>query len=207
MHRVLILDDHALVRGGFCRLLENSGDFAIAAEASTASEALAMARRERPDVAVIDLSLGTGSNGLALLTQMATLLPAMKRVVLSMHDDPGVVQRALDAGADGYVTKAVAPDELLCLLRRVMLGQRALSSDLASQEDRTRRRQLSPRELQTVRGLVSDKPPKAIAIDLGISDKTLYRHRANLMEKLGIRTTHELKRIAIEQGWLLDPQG
>ena len=204
MPTILLIDDHAIVREGFKRLFEGDTGFTVVAEAHSVDEGLAAAHRHLPDIAVIDLSLGLGGNGMALVSQLAEELPAMKRVVVSMHDEPALVLRALDSGADGYVTKAVAADELIGLLRRVVEGEIALSSDLAASTTSTAGSslRLTPRECETLRGLLSELPPKAVAADLGISDKTLYRHRANLMEKLGARTTGELARIARERGLL-----
>jgi two-component system uhpT operon response regulator UhpA len=120
-----------------------------------------------------------------------------------MHDDSGLVLRALQQGARGYFTKAVAADELLDGLRRVHAGEVVLSSDLSPPVSNPAPL-LTPRERATLRGLLSDRPPKAIAYDLGISDKTLYRHRANLMEKLGARSNADLARITRERGLLAD---
>lgn len=205
MRRILLIDDHAIVREGFKRLFEGAEDFTVVAEATSADEALAAARNLQPDIAVVDLNLGGGGSGLALLPQLAVAAPAAKRVVLSMHDDPGLVLRALDSGAHGYITKAVAHDELPALLRRLDEGGVVLSSDLSRPAGQVRQASgLTERERETLRGLLSDRPPKAIAADLGISDKTLYRHRANLMEKLGARSQGDLVRIARERGLLLD---
>lgn len=187
------------------RLFERSPDFTVVGEASDAESALSMARNLQPDIAVIDLNLGAGRSGLEIIAKLAMVAPAMKRVVLSMHDDMGLVLRALDSGAHAYVTKAVAHDELPGLLRRLDEGKVLLSSDLASPSRSPRTApSLTDRERATLRGLLSGRAPKAIAADLGISDKTLYRHRANLMEKLGARSHTELTRIARERGLLLD---
>lgn len=205
MRRILLIDDHAIVREGFKRLFDGAEDFTVVAEAANADEALVAARNLQPDVVVIDLNLGGGGSGLALIQHLAAVAPAAKRVVLSMHDDPGLVLRALDSGADGYVTKAVAHDELPTLLRQLDEGGIVLSSDLSRPVNPTRHSSsLTERERATLRGLLSDRPPKAIAADMGISDKTLYRHRANLMEKLGARSQGDLVRIARERGLLLD---
>lgn len=203
MPRLLLIDDHAIVREGFKRLLEGLPGFEVAGEAATADEALQLARRGIADIAILDISLGTGGSGLGLLPLLAQAAPSMKRVMLSMHDDPGLVMRALESGADGYVTKAVAADELPALLLRIVSGEQALSSDLAPSGMRTHAGPtLTQRECETLRGLLADRPPKAVAADLGISDKTLYRHRANLMEKLGARTRADLVRIVRERGLL-----
>lgn len=204
MLRILLVDDHAIVREGFKRLFDGDGGFCVVAEAGDAASALDAARRLRPDIAVLDLSLG-GDSGLELLRRIRAAVPEVACVMLSMHDDPGLVMRALDDGARGYVSKAVAAEELPGLLRRVARGEVALSSDLAPPSPAARRAiLLTQRERDTLRGLLSGQPPKVVAAELGISDKTLYRHRANLMEKLGARNPSELQRIARELGLWLD---
>ncbi len=204
MIRVLLIDDHAIVREGFKRLIESSPDFLVVAEARNADEALSALERVSAEIAVVDISLGDGaSSGLDLIALLRDLMHGLRCVVLSMHDDSGLVLRALEQGARGYFTKAVAADELLDGLRRVAAGEVVLSSDLAPPVS-TPAPLLTPRERATLRGLLADRAPKAIAYDLGISDKTLYRHRANLMEKLGARNATELARIARERGLLAD---
>lgn len=204
MLRILLIDDHAIVRAGFKSLIAGTEGFEVVAEAGNAASALEMARRHQPDLAVLDLSLG-GDSGLSLLPRLRDAVPGMRVVLLSMHEDPSLVLRAVEEGAQGYVTKAVAAEELIALLRRAATGEIVFSSDLlpnTGQASHTVR--LTPRERETLRGLLSDRPPKAIAADLGISDKTLYRHRANLMEKLGARTQGDLTRIVREHGLLLE---
>lgn len=205
MPRILLIDDHAMVREGFRRLLEEADGFEVVAEAGTPGEALAAARTHAPDLALVDLSLGTESSGLVLLLQLHETFPAMRCVVLSMHDDPGLVLRALERGAQGFFSKAVAAEELIEGLRRVLDGERVLSSDLAPDSTQSQACSLTQRERETLRGLLSGLPPKVVAAALGISDKTLYRHRANLMEKLGARHPGELAQIARERGLLVDP--
>ena len=191
------------MRAGFRRLLESGGGFAVVAEAGTPGDAVAAAREHAPVIALVDLSLGQDS-GLLLLHALQEVRPGIRCVVLSMHDDPGLVIRALERGARGYFTKAVAAEELLLGLRRVLDGEVVLSSDLSAPGGPPPGTPLTPRERETLRGLLSNLPPKAIAATLGISDKTLYRHRANLMEKLGARHPGELARIARERGLLVD---
>ncbi|WP_342315587.1 response regulator transcription factor [Lysobacter sp. FW306-1B-D06B] len=196
------MDDHAIVREGFKRLFHNSARYEVVAEAGDAARALEILRSRPIDVAVIDLSLSTADGGLVLLRALSKHMPHIKRVVVSMHDDPGVVLRSLDEGAQGYVTKSVAISELVSILDRVMRGEVALSSDVSQAIERPRDFGLTQRELETLRGLLSELPPKAIAADLGISVKTLYRHRTSLMEKLGARTLPALARAARERGYL-----
>ena len=202
MIRPLLVDDHAIVREGFKRLFHNTGRYEVVAEAADAAQALEIVRIRPIDVAVIDLSLATADGGLVLLRTLGSKLPQVRRVVVSMHSDPGVVLRALDEGAHGYVTKTAAIAELVSVLDRVMKGDVALSSDVGQAVDRPRDFGLTPRELETLRGLLSELPPKAIAADLGISVKTLYRHRTSLMVKLGVRTLPALARVARERGYL-----
>lgn len=204
MIRVLLIDDHAIVREGFKRLIESSPGFVVVAEASNADEALSRLERVSADIALVDISLGNGGgSGLDLIALLRDLMGGLRCVVLSMHDDSGLVLRALQQGARGYFTKAVAADELLDGLRRIHAGEVVLSSDLSPPVSNPSPL-LTPRERATLRGLLSDRPPKAIAYDLGISDKTLYRHRANLMEKLGARSNADLARITRERGLLAD---
>lgn len=205
MPRILLIDDHAMVREGFRRLLEEADGFEVVAEAGTPGEALAAARAHAPELALVDLSLGSESSGLVLLLQLHETFPSMRCVVLSMHDDPGLVLRALERGAQGFFSKAVAAEELIEGLRRVLQGERVLSSDLAPPSTNAPACALTQRERETLRGLLSGLPPKVVAAALGISDKTLYRHRANLMEKLGARHPGELAQIARERGLLVDP--
>lgn len=204
MHRVLLIDDHAVVREGFRRLLEEAEGFEVVAQAGTPAEAVAAARRHKPDLALVDLSLGNENSGLVLLAQLQEAVEGLRCVMLSMHDDPALVVRAIERGAQGYFTKAVAPEELIEGLRRVLAGERVLSSDLTPANPGAPTCTLTQRERDTLRGLLSGLPPKVVAAALGISDKTLYRHRANLMEKLGARHAGELAQIARERGLLVD---
>lgn len=198
----MLLDDHEIVREGFKRLFENTGRYQVVAEARDVAQALDAVRALSLDMAVIDLSLTSGEGGLLLLRALARSASQIRRVVVSMHSDPGIVLRALDEGAQGYVTKAVAISELVSILDRVMLGEIALSSDVSGATLHSKDHGLTQRELETLRGLMSELPPKAIAADLGISVKTLYRYRSNLMEKLGVRTVPALARVARERGYL-----
>ncbi len=207
MIRVLLIDDHAIVREGFKRLIASSSAFEVAAEASNGKDALAALKDAPFDIAVLDLNLGSGSSsGFDLLAQIRQRHPEVRCVVLSMYDDPGLVLRAFAQGAHGYFTKAIAPEELLAGLHRVVAGDRALSSDLAPPGAGSAPH-LTQRERETLRGLVSNRTPKQIAFDLGISDKTLYRHRANLLEKLGASSSADLAQLCRERGLLIDLDG
>lgn len=202
MIRVLLVDDHSIIREGFKRLFQSSQWYRVVADTGEASQAVELARTRQADVAVVDLSLGNPDGGFAVLRDLARLLPEVRRIVVSMHADPGVVMRALDHGAQGYVTKSAAMGELLDILGRVVAGETALSSDVSRAIAKPKAFGLTQREQETLRGLLSELPPKAIAADLGISVKTLYRYRTSLMAKLGARTTAALPRIARERGLL-----
>lgn len=201
MLRLLLIDDHAIVREGFKRLFEAEADMQVIGEAGNAGEALELAASTPADVAIIDLSLGADS-GLDLLRHLRREVPALRCLVVSMHHDAGFVARALEAGAAGYVTKAVAAVRLPDHVRRVARGERVLSDDLAGTGDATHAPQRNEREIQVLRGILAGNAPKAIALDLGISDKSLYRLRANIMEKLGVPRVSELPRVIRERGLL-----
>lgn len=201
MTRILLIDDHAIVREGFKRLFEGDPAFDVVGEAGSIEAAVQMAKRLKPDVAIVDLSLGAEQSGLNLIPELRLLAPAMRCIVVSMHDDPAFVARALEAGAEGYATKAMAAMELLPLVHRLVAGERVFSSDIVPNGTPSTPL-LTPRELELLAALVAGEVPKSIAMRLDISDKTLYRHRANLMAKLGARQPTELSRIARERGLL-----
>lgn len=201
MTRLLLIDDHAIVREGFKRLFEAEADMQVIGEAGNAGEALELAAATPADVAIVDLSLGTDS-GLDLLRQLRREVPALRCLVVSMHHDAGFVARAHESGAAGYVTKAVAAAHLPEYVRRVAGGERVLSDDLAGNANAPHAPRLNDREIQVLRGILAGNAPKAIALDLGISDKSLYRLRANIMEKLGVPRASELARVIRERGLL-----
>lgn len=198
MHTVVIIDDHHVVREGFKRVLDGSTHFRVSGEAANVINALEACRRLQPDLIMTDISLGGPKSGLELLPELAQASPHSKRVIVSMHDDPAMINRAFTMGADGFISKAELPHAFLDLLKCIMDGQRVTSRTLRK---RSRQLQLTTRERDIISGILQDKAPKAIAIDLGISDKTLYRQRANLMQKIGAKTTLDVIRLANEHGW------
>jgi len=204
MHSVILVDDHAIVREGFKRLIEREHDIAVVGEAASVIDARPLLAAHHPDLLVTDLSLGRES-GMALLRETQAHHPATRCVVLSMHTNPAFVAEALSHGARGYVTKGVGAEELVACLRAVLGGQRYLSRDLRGESrtlDVPRTDALTPRELQTLRLLVGGMVPKAAAVELGISEKTLYAHRASLLDKLGVSSDRDIARIAVERGLL-----
>lgn len=209
--RVLIVDDHTLVRAGLSRLLQSFDGFQVAAEASTAAQALEMALQHVPDLVLMDLSL-PGRSGLEALSDIRERLPKVRVVMMSMHDDAGHVRDALDRGAAGFVVKDAAPAELEVALRAAHAGQVFLSpqisakmlAPLITRERPTGIAALSPRQKQILRRLGGGQTTKEIAADLGISVKTVETHRARMMEALGCRRANDLLLLAIRHETDLD---
>jgi len=202
--RVLIVDDHTLVRAGLSRLLQTFDGIQVAAEASNAAQALEMALLHLPDLILMDLSL-PGRSGLEALTDIRERQPHARVVMMSMHDDPAHVRDALDRGATGFVVKDAAPAELELALRAAATGQVFLSpqisvkmlAPLIARERPTGIAALSPRQKQILRRLGGGQTTKEIAADLGISIKTVETHRARMMEALGCRRANDLLLLAI----------
>ena len=203
MIRVLLVDDHEIVLEGLKRVLDSAGDIVVLADASTADEAVAAVQRLTFDLAIVDLSLGThgSGSGIDLLHKLAQIAPMMRCVVLSMHDDPTLIHRARKAGAKGYFSKGKPANTLIDGLRRVMKGEFAFDHESGAPPKPIT---LTKRERQTLEGMLGNKSPKTIATSLGISDKTLYRHRSNLMLKLGARASTDVLRLARDFGLLTD---
>ncbi|MGX9720121.1 response regulator [Stenotrophomonas acidaminiphila] len=202
--RVLIVDDHTLVRAGLCRLLQTFGGVLVTGEASTAEQALELALQQQPDVVLMDLSL-PGRSGLEALSDIRRRLPQARVVMMSMHDDTAHVRDALDRGAVGFVVKDAAPQELEIALRAAHSGQVFLSPQISARmlapmlgrERPTGIAALSPRQRQILRQLGSGQTTKEIAAELGISVKTVETHRARMMEALGCRRANDLLLLAV----------
>lgn len=201
--RVLIVDDHTLVRAGLCRLLQGFAGIEVVAEASNAEQALELALQHRPDVVLLDLSL-PGRSGLEALADIRARLPQARVVIMSMHDDTQHVRDALDRGATGFVVKDAAPQELELALHAACSGQVFLSPQISTRmlaplQGRARPTgiaALSPRQRQILRRLGNGQSTKEIAVDLGISAKTVETHRARMMEALGCRRANDLLLLA-----------
>lgn len=202
--RVLIVDDHTLVRAGLTRLLQTFDGIQVVAEASNAEQALEMALFHVPDLILLDLSL-PGRSGLEALTDIRQRLPHARAVMMSMHDDAVHVRDALDRGAVGFLVKDAAPAELELALRAAHAGQVFLSPQISAKmlapligkERATGIAALSPRQKQILRRLGTGQTTKEIAADLGISIKTVETHRARMMESLGCRRANDLLLLAL----------
>lgn len=208
MIRILLADDHSIVRAGLRRLVEESGDIKVVAEAADGHEAIQKTQDVLPDVGVVDLSM-PGMDGLEVIGQLRNLFPNLPILVLTMHEEEQYVVRAIGAGAVGYVTKRSAPEELVEAIRRIYKGGRFLSNTaaetLAERVSRGKGRlslldNLSNREVQVLRCLALGKTNREIAEAYNISIKTVDTHRSRLLNKLNLRNNADLSRFAIQNG-------
>ena len=203
--RVLIVDDHTLVRAGLSRLLQTFAGVDVVAEASNADQAIDLATIHRPDLVLLDLSL-PGRTGLEALSVILERAPGTRVVMMSMHDDPLHVRDALDRGAAGFVVKDAAPLELALALRTAAGGEVFLSPRLSSRmmapllgkPKAAGVESLSNRQRQILGMIGRGLSSKEIAADLGISVKTVETHRARMMEALGCRRANELVLLAVK---------
>lgn len=201
MISIVMADDHAIVRAGFRALIEQEVGFEIVAECSGIADTREAVLLYHPDVLVLDLSLPGG--GLALVPGLLEQLPDLAILVLSMHDHEPWISEALRRGVAGYVTKGTAADELVAALRSVVAGEPYLSSDLKRPISKySGLEELSEREQQVFLRLARGETPKQAAIDMGISVKTVYLHRASLRSKLGLLNDLQLHQLALERGLL-----
>ncbi|MDC8012858.1 response regulator [Tahibacter soli] len=203
--RVLLADDHTLVRAGIRRLLESVEDIEVVAEADNGNAVSDLVALKHPDVALIDLSM-PGKNGLEVAAELRRRFPETVVVIMSMHADVSYVRTALDNGAAGFVVKEAAPAELELALRAACAGQTFLSPKVSSRMLDTYVRRgrasgldaLSPRQREILALMARGRATKEIAADLGISAKTVETHRARMMEILGVRRSAELLRLAVQ---------
>jgi two-component system invasion response regulator UvrY len=209
MIRVMLVDDHAVVRAGYRRLLELQPDMQVVAEAGDGEQALRSWREAPADVAVVDLAL-PGLGGLELIARMKQRDSACRVLAFSMHRDPAWAAQALRAGAMGYVTKSSPPELLVQGVRQVHGGQRLISPDLASEvaallltPDALSAHHLSPREFEVLRSLVGGRTPQQIAEALSLSVKTVHNLHYQITTKLGTGNDFELARLAWQNGWVV----
>ena len=199
--KVLLVDDHSLVRRGFRRMLEDEADIVVIGEASNGDEAVRLARELAPQVIVMDCAL-PGTSGLAATRKILETAPQKAILMLSMHSEDTLVRQALDAGARGYILKNAVDLELATAIRRVAAGEIVLDAQLAKPATLRGERNagLTARELEVLQLIVNGKSNKEIADDLKLSVNTVAVHRANIMETLGIHKTAELVVYAIRNG-------
>jgi DNA-binding NarL/FixJ family response regulator len=212
--RVLVADDHAIVRTGIRHVLESEPGFVVVAEASTGAEALELAAALRPDVVVLDISM-PGESGLRIAAELRRRAPETQVLSLSMHDNTEYVLESLRAGVHGYLLKDTAATELRGAIRAVRRGESFFSPPIAGRLSAVFRgdhaasasgalAQLTARERQVLTGVAQGHTNREIAAQLGISPRTVESHRENLMKKLGVRTVAGLTRLALEAGLVRD---
>jgi DNA-binding NarL/FixJ family response regulator len=205
MIRILVTDDHAIVREGLKQILGEVDDMAVRAEAASGQEALAKIRSGAFDVVLLDISL-PGRSGLEILKEIKEERPKLPVLILSMHAEEQYAVRALRAGASGYVTKASAPEELIEAIRKVSNGRKYVSASLAEKlagdlEVDTRRpphESLSDREYQVMLMLAGGKSVTEIAAELCLSVKTISTYRTRVMEKMNMKKNAELTLYAVQ---------
>jgi two-component system, NarL family, invasion response regulator UvrY len=211
MKRVLIVDDHVVVRDGVKHLLENRTGGIAFGDAENAAEALKLATEQVWDLAILDISLG-GRGGLDLLYELRQLRPRLPIAVLTMHPEEQYARRALKAGASGYITKDTPRHELIKAFNRLLEGDRYVSStvaeilvtDLARASTGSPHESLSRREFEVMRLIASGKTNMEIAQLLSLSDKTISTYRARLLEKMGLKNNAELIHHAVRNRLFVD---
>jgi two-component system, NarL family, invasion response regulator UvrY len=205
--KVLLIDDHAVVREGLKHVLARMGEGVEVGEAATAARALQLARRADWDCALVDIAL-PGKTGLELLKDFQREVPKLPVVVLSMYPEEQYAVRVLRAGASGYLNKESAPEQLMTAIRAAMRGEKYLSPKMAAQiasdvgHDRPRpaNEQLSAREFTVLRMMVSGMTSKEIARDLALSTKTVSTYRSRILRKLNCKNNAQLVAYAVKSG-------
>jgi DNA-binding NarL/FixJ family response regulator len=211
--RVVLADDHAVVRKGIREFLEEEGDIEVVGEATDGQEALKLTLEQSPDVAVLDIQM-PGLNGIEVTRRIKAERPAVRVMVLTAYDDDPYIFAALQAGASGYVLKSAPSDELIRAVRAVSRGESALDpavttrvmQQLASGKPPGAAdvvEGLSERELEVLRLAARGLTNKAIGQELGISDRTVQGHLANIFGKLNVSTRTEAVLLAVKQGWIM----
>jgi DNA-binding NarL/FixJ family response regulator len=212
--RILLVDDHALVRRGLRLVLEAEPDMEVVGEAGDGAEAIALALDTPADLAILDISMPR-MTGLHAVTEIRRRKPQLRCLMLSMHENERYLYEALKAGAAGYVLKSVADRDLVAAVRSAMRGESFLYPGAmtplieeylrqARDEPTIREDPLTPREREVLKLIAESRSTKQIAAALVISEKTVERHRENLLDKLGMHDRVELTRYAIRSG-LIEP--
>ena len=206
MIRILLADDHSIVRAGLRRIIEDSGDIEVVAEAADGREAMEKVREILPDVAVIDISMPV-LDGLEVVNQLHHYYPKLPILILTMHEEEQYVFRAISAGAKGYLTKRSAPEQMVNAIRKVHAGGRYLS-DVAAEslahrlaggtQERLPLDTLSNREIQVLRHLALGQTTREIAEAYHLSIKTVDTYRYRLLKKLNLRNNADLSRFAMQ---------
>lgn len=210
--RILIADDHQLLRAGLCALLRAHAGFEVVGEAADGREAVDLARELEPDLLLLDISMPV-MDGITATREARRLLPRVKILILTVHEDETLLREALEAGATGYVVKRAAESELVNAILAAMRGELYIHPSMTralieppAQEPQHRRlgevEHLTPREIEVLSLIAEGFTNAQVAEQLGLSVRTIESHRANIMGKLGIDTRAELVHYALRQGLL-----
>lgn len=207
MIRVLVCDDHAIVRRGLRQILSETHDIHVDGEATTAAEVLERVRAHRYEVIVLDVSL-PGGNGIDLVGRIRKERPGLPVLVLTVHPEDQYAVRAIRAGAAGFLTKESAPEKLIEAVRKVAAGGRwvsaelaeTLASMLAGEGGGPPHERLSDREFEVMRMLASGKTVSQVAAELSLSVKTVSTHRTRILKKMNMKTNAELTHYAVKAG-------
>jgi DNA-binding NarL/FixJ family response regulator len=210
--RIVLVDDHALVRRGFRRILEEEPGLQVVGEAGGADEGIALVRQQRPDVVLMDMAM-PDANGIQAAREILRERPETRVLVLSMYSDAQYVRSALDAGVSGYILKSALETDLTRAVRAVAQGQQYLSPELSGvlikalrdrdEPDDDKFDKLTEREKQVLQYIAHGKSNKEIATILGLSVNTVAVHRANLMSTLGVHKAAELVLYAVRKGLVI----
>ncbi|WDH82955.1 response regulator transcription factor [Paenibacillus urinalis] len=214
MIRIVIVDDHVVVRSGLSALLNGKHDIEVIADAADGDEAITKTEELRPDVVLMDFSMPPGKDGLTATTELKKKMPDVHVLILTMHDDEEYLFRAIQAGASGYILKSAPYEELITAIRSVAEGSAYLypsaTKKLMQEYSEMIRRgdtdgpfeSLSEREKEIMAWIAKGYSNKEIAEHLVISVKTVESHKSNLMDKLGLKSRPELVKLAMKKGLL-----
>lgn len=208
--QILLVDDHPVLREGFARLINFEADLNVCGQVGSAEECLSVIQEEQPDLVIVDISLG-GTSGLELTKQIRALYPEMPVLILSMHEESLYAERAVRAGARGYVVKKAATTVIIDAIRQVLQGEMYLSEKMRTEVinqylrrgtggRRSSMEQLTDRELEVFQLIGNGLGSRQIASQLNLSIKTVETHRAHIKEKLGLQSNTELVRHAVFWG-------
>ncbi|MCD4722984.1 MAG: response regulator transcription factor [Desulfobacula sp.] len=206
MIKVLLADDHSIVREGLKKVLEDSNEIEVIAEAADGEAALDEIMNKKPDVAIVDISM-PGMDGLEVVARIKSYCSDVPVLILTMHDEEQYVIRAIEAGAMGYVTKQSAPEQLVAAVKKIHSGGRYLTEKasealalrvIRGNKNQTLTESLSMRELQVLRKLAMGSTNREIATSYNISVKTVDTYRSRILKKLSLRNNAELSRYAIQ---------
>lgn len=205
MYRILIADDHPIVRRGLRQILEENRTVLSVEEAGTGQEAIEIVKKRRFDVVLLDISM-PGMSGLEALSEIKKLNPGLPVLILSIYPEEDYAVRALKAGASGYLTKKSAPDELITAIKKLCRGERYISPSLAEflathlteENERPLHESLSNREYQVMRLITSGKSLKEAAAEMSLSPKTISTFRTRVLQKLNLKSNAELIQYAMK---------